>query len=77
MRKNDHDQEQEQEQEQIISEKITISFPDMDSAINDPRVADIKTYGMIMILKTGEHLYLRNVNEYENGTDANMIFISL
>lgn len=67
----------DQEEEQKVSEKITIEFPDMDTALNDPRVADIKTYGMIMILKTGEHLYLRNVNEYENGTDTNMIFISL
>lgn len=73
MKKYDHDEEQEH----IISPKITLEFADMNTAINDPRVADIKTYGMIMILKTGEHLYLRNVNEYENGTDANMIFISL
>jgi hypothetical protein len=56
---------------------LTLEFADYTQALNDSRVADIKLSGMQMILKTGERLYLRNVNRYEQDLDKNMIFKTL
>lgn len=67
----------DQEEEQKVLPKITMEFSDYTKALNDSRVADIRLSGMQMILKTGQKLYLRNVNRYEKDLDKNMIFTSL